>query len=140
MFDLKEIFSVTLILFLRHRYPAGPFPSLLSSGKRRPDPCRKGHDHFGSVDDRISFSGSEHPKLFGLDVASFAVAGAIVIFIVSMEMVLGVTLIKDDPDAQGSGSIVPLAFPLIAGARNVNYHPVDQGRICRDQQYWPASS
>lgn len=55
-------------------------------------------------------------KLFGLDVESFAVAGAIVIFIVAMEMILGITLIKDDPDAKGSGSIVPLAFPLIAGA------------------------
>jgi multiple antibiotic resistance protein len=31
-------------------------------------------------------------------------------------MILGITLIKDDPDAKGSGSIVPLAFPLIAGA------------------------
>jgi multiple antibiotic resistance protein len=54
--------------------------------------------------------------LFGLDVASFALAGAIVIFIVAIEMILGITLIKDDPDAKGSGSIVPLAFPLIAGA------------------------
>ncbi len=55
-------------------------------------------------------------QLFGLDVASFAVAGAIVIFIVAMEMILGITLIKDDPNARGSGSVVPLAFPLIAGA------------------------
>ena len=54
--------------------------------------------------------------LFGLDVASFALAGAIVIFIVAMEMILGITLIKDDPEAAGSGSVVPLAFPLIAGA------------------------
>jgi multiple antibiotic resistance protein len=43
-------------------------------------------------------------------------AGAIVIFIVAMEMILGITLIKDDPDAKGTGSVVPLAFPLIAGA------------------------
>ena len=62
------------------------------------------------------FLGQSILKLFGLDVASFAVAGAIVIFIVAMEMILGITLIKDDPDAKGSGSVVPLAFPLIAGA------------------------
>ena len=55
-------------------------------------------------------------NLFGLDVASFAVAGAIVIFIVAMEMILGITLIKDDPGTSGSSSVVPLAFPLIAGA------------------------
>ena len=54
--------------------------------------------------------------LFGLDVGSFAVAGAIVMFIIAMEMILGITLIKDDPEAKGTGSIVPIAFPLIAGA------------------------
>ena len=37
-------------------------------------------------------------------------------FIIAMEMILGITLIKDDPDARGTGSMVPLAFPLIAGA------------------------
>ena len=62
------------------------------------------------------FLGQSILDLLGLDVASFALAGAIVIFIVAMEMILGITLIKDDPDAKGSGSIVPLAFPLIAGA------------------------
>lgn len=55
-------------------------------------------------------------KLFGLDVASFAVAGSIVMFIIAMEMILGITLIKDDPNAKGTGSVVPIAFPLIAGA------------------------
>jgi multiple antibiotic resistance protein len=62
------------------------------------------------------FLGQSILMLFGLDVASFALAGAIVIFIVAMEMILGITLIKDDPEAAGSGSVVPLAFPLIAGA------------------------
>jgi multiple antibiotic resistance protein len=62
------------------------------------------------------FLGVSILQLFGLDIASFAVAGSIVIFIVALEMILGITLIKDDPDARGSGSIVPLAFPLIAGA------------------------
>src|SRR5688572_1731922 len=55
-------------------------------------------------------------NLFGLDFGSFALAGGIVIFIVALGMIWGITLIKDDPDAKGSGSIVPLAFPLIAGA------------------------
>ena len=62
------------------------------------------------------FLGQSILMLFGLDVASFALAGAIVIFIVALEMILGITLIKDDPEAGGSGSVVPLAFPLIAGA------------------------
>jgi multiple antibiotic resistance protein len=62
------------------------------------------------------FLGQSILKLFGLDVGSFAVAGAIVMFIIAMEMILGIDLIKDDPDAKGTGSIVPIAFPLIAGA------------------------
>jgi multiple antibiotic resistance protein len=62
------------------------------------------------------FLGQSILKLFGLDVGSFAVAGAIVMFIIALEMILGITLMKDDPDAKGTGSVVPLAFPLIAGA------------------------
>jgi multiple antibiotic resistance protein len=37
-------------------------------------------------------------------------------FIIAMEMILGINLIKDDPEAKGTGSVVPIAFPLIAGA------------------------
>jgi multiple antibiotic resistance protein len=62
------------------------------------------------------FLGQSILTLFGLDVGSFAVAGAIVMFIIAMEMILGIEMIKDDPDAKGTGSIVPIAFPLIAGA------------------------
>lgn len=116
MFDLKEIFSVTLILFSVIDI-LGSIPFIISIKKR------EGRIHAEKAT-LISaglmigflFLGLEILKLFGLDVASFAVAGAIVIFIVAMEMILGITLIKDDPDAKGSGSIVPLAFPLIAGA------------------------
>ncbi len=53
--------------------------------------------------------------LFGVDVESFAVAGAIVIFLMGFEMILGVQLFKEEPGG-ASGSIVPIAFPLIAGA------------------------
>ena len=62
------------------------------------------------------FLGQSILKLFGLDVSSFAVAGSIVMFIIALEMILGISLIQDDPDSQGTGSVVPLAFPLIAGA------------------------
>lgn len=61
------------------------------------------------------FLGNSILSLFGLDVESFAVAGAIIMFLLAMEMILGMTLFKDDPESK-SGSIVPLAFPLIAGA------------------------
>ena len=60
------------------------------------------------------FIGEKILKLIGIDVNSFAVAGALVLFFLAIEMILGITLYKDD-EAE-SASIVPIAFPLIAGA------------------------
>jgi multiple antibiotic resistance protein len=59
--------------------------------------------------------GEEFLNLLGLDIHSFALAGSIVIFIIGLEMILGRDLFKTDPDAK-SGSIVPIAFPIIAGS------------------------
>ncbi|EDM35805.1 putative transmembrane protein [Pedobacter sp. BAL39] len=60
------------------------------------------------------FAGETLLKVIGLDVASFAIAGSFVIFFIAMEMVLGLTIFKED--VPETVSIVPLAFPLIAGA------------------------
>lgn len=60
------------------------------------------------------FLGESLLKVIGLDVESFAIAGSFVIFFIAMEMVLGLTIFKED--APETVSIVPLAFPLIAGA------------------------
>lgn len=55
--------------------------------------------------------------IFGVDVSSFAIAGAFVLFLLAMEMVLGVEIFKND--SPEGASIVPLAFPLIAGAGSI---------------------
>ena len=60
------------------------------------------------------FVGESLLKVIGLDVESFAIAGSFVIFFIAMEMVLGLTIFK--VEAPETVSIVPLAFPLIAGA------------------------
>lgn len=60
------------------------------------------------------FVGKQFLNLLGLDVKSFAVAGSIVIFIIGLEMVLGLEFFK--ADNAKSGSVVPIAFPLIAGS------------------------
>jgi multiple antibiotic resistance protein len=62
------------------------------------------------------FLGKSILGLFGLDVQSFAVAGAIIMFIISLEMILGITLFHHDSTQSGGASVVPIAFPLIAGA------------------------
>ena len=60
------------------------------------------------------FAGDALLKLFGIDAASFAVAGSFVLFILAVEMILGREIIKNDGGTSGA-SIVPIAFPLIAG-------------------------
>jgi len=52
----------------------------------------------------------------GVDINSFAVAGSFVLFFMSLEMVLGVELFKQDPSSMKTATIVPVAFPIIAGA------------------------
>ena len=60
------------------------------------------------------FAGEELLKLIGIDVNSFAVAGSFVLFFLALEMILGIRIYRDEEAS--SASIVPLAFPLIAGA------------------------
>jgi multiple antibiotic resistance protein len=115
MFTFKDIFSVTLILFSVIDI-LGSVPIVIDLRKKQ------GKIHSGRAT-LISgilmvvflFLGQSILRLFGLDIGSFAVAGAIVMFIISMEMILGVTLFRNDGESK-AGSIVPLAFPLIAGA------------------------
>lgn len=61
------------------------------------------------------FIGEQVLGFMGLDVSSFAIAGSIVIFILAMEMVLGMEFFRSDNDGK-SGNVVPIAFPLIAGS------------------------
>lgn len=64
------------------------------------------------------FLGESLLNLIGLDVESFAIAGSIVIFLLGLEMILGVEIFREDPKVK-SASIVPIAFPLIAGAGTI---------------------
>ncbi|MDA8566876.1 MarC family protein [Schleiferiaceae bacterium] len=60
------------------------------------------------------FLGESILKLLGVDVQSFAIAGSFIIFFLALEMILGITLYKEE--SPSTASIVPIAFPLIAGA------------------------
>lgn len=61
------------------------------------------------------FAGKEFLNILGVDIKSFAVAGSIVIFILGLEMVLGIEFFKPDNNAR-TGSVIPIAFPIIAGS------------------------
>lgn len=61
------------------------------------------------------FAGGEMLKFMGLDVQSFAIAGSFIIFFLGMEMILGIEFFKSEGTGK-SGSVVPIAFPLIVGS------------------------
>ncbi len=60
------------------------------------------------------FLGENILKFMGIDVSSFAIAGSFVLFFLALEMILGIRLYRDELPA--TASVVPIAFPLIAGA------------------------
>ena len=61
------------------------------------------------------FLGDSILRLIGIDVHSFAVAGAFILFFIALEMILGITLYKQEEGSPMNASVFPLAFPLIAG-------------------------
>lgn len=116
MVDLKQILSVSLILFSVIDI-LGSIPIIINLRKK------VGHIQSGKATIvagilMITFLlvGKSILTLFGIGVEDFAIAGALIIFALGAEMILGIELFKPDPDATASASIVPIAFPLIAGA------------------------
>ncbi|RYZ54869.1 MAG: MarC family protein [Sphingobacteriales bacterium] len=61
------------------------------------------------------FVGEQMLDFMGLDISSFAIAGSIVIFILGLEMVLGIEFFRSEKDIK-TGTVVPIAFPMIAGS------------------------
>jgi len=115
-FNYVDIFSVSLILFSVIDI-VGSIPIVIDLRKKEGKiHSAKATVVAGVIMIIFLFVGSSILQLFGLDQASFAIAGAIIMFFISCEMILGITLFKAEPDSKGIGSIVPLAFPLIAGA------------------------
>ncbi len=115
MLDFKQILSVTLILFAVIDI-LGSIPIIIELRRREGVvESEKATLVAGVLMIVFLFLGQEILKLFGLDFESFAMAGAIIIFLVGMEMVLGIHLFQVTPNSK-SGSIVPLAFPMIVGA------------------------
>jgi multiple antibiotic resistance protein len=112
----KEVVSVTMILFAIIDI-LGAIPVIIQLRQRA------GHIESEKASIVVLvlmvvflFVGDKLLDIIGLDVASFAIAGSLVIFIIAMEMILGVHFFKPEDDMATTVSIVPLAFPLIAGA------------------------
>jgi len=113
-FDSKQVLSVSMILFAIIDI-IGSIPVIIAL-RQKAGHIESEKASLVSAGLMILFLylGDKLLELIGLDVASFAIAGSFVIFVIAMEMILGINLFKEElPE---SVSIVPLAFPLIAGA------------------------
>ena len=111
----REILSVTMILFAIIDV-LGAIPVIIQLRQRSGGHIEAEKASLAALVLMIGFlfAGEGLLKIIGLDVSSFAIAGSLVIFIIAMEMILGINLFKDEmPDAV---AIVPIAFPLVAGA------------------------
>ena len=114
-FQFKEILSVTLVLFSVIDI-LGSIPIIIDLRKKnRVINPGKATLVSGLLMILFLYIGENILKLFALDVQSFALAGSLVMFLIGMEMVLNVVIFKPEPEIS-STSVVPLAFPLIAGA------------------------
>lgn len=111
----RDILSITLVLFSIIDI-VGNIPVIISLKKKGLKiEGLKATIAAGTIMIAFLFIGESLLSLFGVDLNSFAVAGGIVIFIIALEMILGVHLMKAD-DEINSASVFPIAFPLIAGA------------------------
>jgi len=113
-FDIRQIATATMVLFAVIDI-LGSVPIIITLRKK------VGHIQSGKASIVAAcimvaflFVGEEILNLIGIDVNSFAIAGALIIFFLAIEMILGISLYRDDEPE--SASIVPIAFPLIAGA------------------------
>ena len=111
--DFKEIATVGMVLFAVIDI-VGTIPIIVD--------LRTKHGHIESEKASLVagfimivflFVGEKFLNLIGIDVHSFAVAGSFVLFFIALEMILGIRLYRDEDT--GSASIVPIAFPIIAG-------------------------
>lgn len=112
---LQQIISVTLILFSIIDI-LGNIPVIIGMKEQgKVIESGKATIAAGILMVLFLFGGESILNLLGVDVASFAIAGAIVIFLMGLEMVLGIDIFKQSED-NNSASIVPIAFPMIAGS------------------------
>ncbi len=114
-FDTAEIFKAGMVLFAVIDI-IGSIPIILKI-KEQAGEVHALHASIVSLCILIGFLilGESILNLFGVNVQSFAVAGSLILFAMSLEMILGIHLFRDNTVGK-TASIVPLAFPIIAGA------------------------
>ncbi len=115
-FSFNEAFSSTMLLFVSVDI-IGAIPIVLSL-KSKGNAINPNQVSLWTFVMLLCFLFVGEPMLniFGVDVNSFAVAGSIVLFVLAVEMLFGVQIFKDEESGASNANIVPLVFPLFAGA------------------------
>ncbi|MDB2413413.1 MarC family protein [Flavobacteriaceae bacterium] len=115
-FNAKEIFTAFMVLFAVIDI-VGNIPIIIDLRKKVGHiQSEKASLIAGVIMVVFLFLGQSLLELIGIDVYSFAVAGSFILFFIALEMILGITLYKDDEDSESiTATVFPLAFPLIAG-------------------------
>ena len=112
-FDFKEIFTASLVLFAVINI-IGSIPIIITLKEKVGHiQSEKASIVSGVIMIAFLFVGKNILNLIGIDVNSFAVAGSLIIFFIALEMIMGISIYKND--VPETASIVPIAFPLIAG-------------------------
>ncbi|MDC0956679.1 MarC family protein [Flavobacteriaceae bacterium] len=113
--NLKEIFTVFMVLFAVIDI-IGNIPIIIDLRKKVGHiQSEKASIIAGIILIVFLFIGENILSLIGIGVNSFAVAGAFILFFIALEMILGITLYKEEDNNAVTASVFPLAFPLIAG-------------------------
>ena len=114
-FDFKEILTTFMVLFAVIDI-VGNIPIIIDLRKKAGHiQSGKASVIAGAIMIVFLFLGESILTLIGIDVHSFAIAGAFILFFIALEMILGITLYKQEEGANMNASVFPLAFPLIAG-------------------------
>lgn len=114
-FNIKEIFTAFMVLFAVIDI-VGNIPIIIDLRKKAGHiQSEKASVIAGVIMIIFLFIGESILKLVGIDVHSFAVAGAFILLFIALEMILGITLYKQEKDSSLNATVFPLAFPLIAG-------------------------
>lgn len=114
-FSFKEIVTATMVLFAVIDV-IGNIPVIIDlRNKFGHIQSEKASVIAGAIMITFLFLGKSILNLIGIDVHSFAVAGSFILFFLALEMILGITLYKEEKHTAKTVSVFPLAFPLIAG-------------------------
>ncbi|NRB59827.1 MAG: MarC family protein [Winogradskyella sp.] len=114
-FNIKEIITAFMVLFAVIDI-IGNIPIIIDLRKKVGHiQSEKASIIAGVIMIVFLFVGKSLLNLIGIDVNSFAVAGAFILFFIALEMILGITLYKQEESNAITASVFPLAFPLIAG-------------------------